>query len=131
MSFEVNWRDFLGLSSAGILGGITGSMPLAKAATEVPAPLAVAAANDGDSSLAKRPNIILFMPDEMRADSLACYGNCSDGQGFSPLPAVVSDASRAGSAQLASDHPRSGLNSVVRGENEALLRMKSARFALA
>lgn len=27
------------------------------------------------SSLAKRPNIILFMPDEMRADSLACYGN--------------------------------------------------------
>ena len=27
------------------------------------------------SSIAKRPNIILFFPDELRADSLACYGN--------------------------------------------------------
>lgn len=26
-------------------------------------------------SLKKRPNIILFMPDELRADSLGCYGN--------------------------------------------------------
>jgi len=26
-------------------------------------------------STAKRPNIIIFMPDEMRADSLGCYGN--------------------------------------------------------
>lgn len=29
----------------------------------------------GEIHLAKRPNLILFMPDEMRADALACYGN--------------------------------------------------------
>lgn len=27
------------------------------------------------STIARRPNLILFMPDELRADSLACYGN--------------------------------------------------------
>jgi choline-sulfatase len=33
----------------------------------------VAKAQGGN--LARRPNIIFFMPDELRADSLACYGN--------------------------------------------------------
>jgi choline-sulfatase len=74
MSIGVNRRNFLGISGAGILGGIAGSLPLAQAATTIAGPSSDPSAN-GRSSLAKRPNIVLFMPDEMRADSLACYGN--------------------------------------------------------
>ncbi len=74
MSIGVNRRDFLGMSGAGILGGIAGSIPLTEAATPAPG-LSGNASASGHSSLAKRPNIVLFMPDEMRADSLACYGN--------------------------------------------------------
>jgi arylsulfatase A-like enzyme len=41
----------------------------------------VRAAVAGDAAIpapgAKRPNIILFVPDELRADALACYGNAA------------------------------------------------------
>ncbi len=74
MSIEVKRRDFLGMSGASILGGIAGSLQFPEAATPVPR-RAENVSGGGRSSLAKRPNIVLFMPDEMRADSLACYGN--------------------------------------------------------
>jgi arylsulfatase A-like enzyme len=36
---------------------------------------APAGAQTAHASVASRPNIILFVPDELRADALACYGN--------------------------------------------------------
>jgi arylsulfatase A-like enzyme len=62
MGSEVSRRDFIGISGATALTGLV-------------APLDTAAQTAADSKLAKRPNIIFFMPDEMRADALACYGN--------------------------------------------------------
>ncbi len=60
-------RGFLGFSSAAVVGS------------------ALSQASDGTQSeigkkgkagaLASRPNIILFVADEMRADTLSCYGN--------------------------------------------------------
>jgi choline-sulfatase len=74
MANEWNRRDFLGISGAGILGGITGSALPAQAATPPAEPSQSASVPTG-TSRHNRPNIVLFMPDEMRADSLACYGN--------------------------------------------------------
>lgn len=61
------------MTGAGLLGGIAGSVPLAQSA----------AASEQASSTASgtqplynaRPNLVIFLPDETRADSLACYGN--------------------------------------------------------
>lgn len=71
----LNRRDFLGFSSAAMMTGVIG-----KAAGQLNAPASINpgqgdAVSEAASNLAKRPNLILFMPDEMRADSLACYGN--------------------------------------------------------
>lgn len=75
MSAGMNRRDFLALSSASLLSqaaGRNGSQPDAQApATAVSAGLSEAQR----ALISTRQNIILFMPDEMRADSLACYGN--------------------------------------------------------
>ncbi len=73
MGSDVTRRGFLGISGGAMLGGMLpgaapqqgGSIPGGRS----PSPGASAPNVKG------RPNIILFMPDEMRADSLACLGN--------------------------------------------------------
>src|SRR5690348_4393950 len=71
MGKSVSRRDFIGASGAAALTGVAASSSLAA--------LGAAQTASGQSSitasLAKKPNLIFFMPDEMRADSLACYGN--------------------------------------------------------
>jgi arylsulfatase A-like enzyme len=65
-SSEVTRRGFLGLSGATMLSGLVPGPPAQNAPP---------AGNAQASTLKQRPNLILFMPDEMRADSLACLGN--------------------------------------------------------
>jgi len=77
MAFEFNRRRFLEISGAAMM---TGALSRQAASEQAPPPHsedspASAPAAEQRSSLAKRPNIILFQPDEMRADSLACFGN--------------------------------------------------------
>ena len=64
---QVNRRTFVGMSGAGLLGAAASSAQV-EAGLSAP-PLG--------SSLQKgaRPNLVLFMPDEMRADALSCFGN--------------------------------------------------------
>jgi choline-sulfatase len=63
----MNRRDFIGTTGAGLAAGVLGGAPLsAQQPSASPAP---------SHGLARRPNIILLLPDEVRADSLACYGN--------------------------------------------------------
>src|SRR6185437_2102918 len=65
----MNRRNFIGASSAAALAGaLGGAAPAAPEA--MPEPQAAL-----PSTPARRPNIILFMPDEVRADSFGCYGN--------------------------------------------------------
>lgn len=55
---SVSRRDFLAASGVSVAAGLTGAKgesPAAKAA--------------------KKPNLVFFMPDELRAESVACYGN--------------------------------------------------------
>lgn len=54
---SLNRRMMIGAGAASLLGG------------------AAQAQSDNRVSGATRPNLILFFPDEMRADALACYGN--------------------------------------------------------
>lgn len=72
MSSSIDRRKFLGISGAtmmtGVLGSASGQAPFSEKASASDSPQAGA-------RLAKRPNLVLFMPDEMRADSLSCYGN--------------------------------------------------------
>lgn len=65
----MNRREFLSTSGTGAVGAVLG-------ATAGPV-LAEQVVSDSHSAqqLQSRPNIVLFMPDEMRADALACYGN--------------------------------------------------------
>ena len=64
--FQWSRRGFLGASGAAMFS----SMLPDSAARAQPV-----SASDDPSRWHSRPNIILFLPDEMRADSLACYGN--------------------------------------------------------
>ena len=64
---DLTRRSFLGLSGAAMVGSAL-------------SPASDVARNDAEAknepgTLASRPNIILFVADEMRADTLACYGN--------------------------------------------------------
>jgi len=59
-------RGFLGASGAAMLSGV---LP------EVAAQAGQSSTQANEPRYGDRPNIILFLPDEMRADSLACYGN--------------------------------------------------------
>ena len=67
----MNRRQFVGLSG----GAVMGSILHAGASTNAPAEAVDEAGQAASGASMKRPNLILFMPDEMRADSLACYGN--------------------------------------------------------
>ena len=60
---SVTRRDFLGVSGAAMLGR---TLPHRTATEEIHQPC---------QSKQARTNLILFMPDELRADALACYGN--------------------------------------------------------
>jgi arylsulfatase A-like enzyme len=59
----INRRDLLVLAGAGAVGASLAQ--ISAAGTAAPAA----------SVAGKRPNIILYVPDEMRADALSCYGN--------------------------------------------------------
>lgn len=65
---ELTRRGFLGMSGAAALTGMLagGGAGEQSASSSEASPA---------SNLKKRPNLILFVPDEMRADSLACFGN--------------------------------------------------------
>lgn len=63
-SSGINRRDLLVLASAGAVGATLPQISPADAA----APAASVPA-------CPRPNIVLYVPDEMRADALSCYGN--------------------------------------------------------
>jgi hypothetical protein len=66
----VNWLKMKNLSRRGFFGGAAGAA-LAGGFADASAPVDVSAAN----SLKRRPNLIFFMPDELRADALSCYRN--------------------------------------------------------
>lgn len=63
---ELTRRGFLGLTGAAALGS---TLARGDATDQQPAPA------EPSKAVASRPNIILFVADEMRADALACYGN--------------------------------------------------------
>ncbi len=73
MSSSLNRREFIGLSGAGLLSNATRGGALASAV--VPAGQVEGTKEAYRTMLSQRKNIVIFMPDEMRADSLACYGN--------------------------------------------------------
>ena len=75
MSSEFSRRDFIGISGATILTGMMDSSSAIAAVKDSGSKQRTAGQGRSGQTLAKRPNIILFMPDELRADSLACYGN--------------------------------------------------------
>ena len=59
----INRRDVLVLAGAGAMGASLPQISAADAAAPAP------------SAMTGRPNIVLYVPDEMRADALSCYGN--------------------------------------------------------
>jgi len=76
MGSGLNRRDFMALTGSGVVAGMAGmgSGPLA-AAQQGKAEDSSEATSGPSCRPGGRPNLILFMPDEMRADSLSCYGN--------------------------------------------------------
>lgn len=68
---DLSRRRFLGWSSATLLTGATA--PLTGAQTAASSTAGKAA--QIDSAIRSRQNIVCFMPDELRADVLSCYGN--------------------------------------------------------
>ncbi len=74
MSDMWNRRKFMGASGAGLLAGATG---IARPSNGVEASVSSGEkmSSGQRSAIANRQNLILYLPDEMRADSLACYGN--------------------------------------------------------
>ncbi len=72
---EQRWtrRGFLGSSGAAMLGGLASQVAGQsgvgeRGSTEAPQ-------EQRHKPTHSQPNLILFMPDELRADALACYGN--------------------------------------------------------
>jgi arylsulfatase A-like enzyme len=64
---EFTRRGFIGLSGAAMLGS---ALPQRMASEQTSA-----SGEESAGKLTPRPNLILFLPDELRADSLACFGN--------------------------------------------------------
>ncbi len=76
MPSQMNRREFLGMSGATVTAGMMGKGPEPGMQPGAGAEANSDAAGTGRrTTLAKGSNLVLFMPDEMRADSLACYGN--------------------------------------------------------
>jgi hypothetical protein len=65
-------RSFIGISGAGVLGAMAGSALNLNGQETAPAELSLGESGEGRGSLHKRPNIMLFMPDDMRAEALPC-----------------------------------------------------------
>lgn len=59
---SVKRREFLQISGASLVSSLAGKGSVEASAADV-------------KTTPVRPNLILFMPDELRADALACYGN--------------------------------------------------------
>lgn len=71
MDGHVTRRGFLGSSVAALLAGLGAQMP-----GETTAPAAEGDTQGPEAANAgPQRNLILFIPDELRADALACYGN--------------------------------------------------------
>lgn len=71
MGSNVTRRNFLGTSAASLLAGMSVS-----ASTSAEPGLGIQENEQQTATGGRsRPNLILFMPDELRADALACYGN--------------------------------------------------------
>jgi arylsulfatase A-like enzyme len=68
MPFDLNRRTFLGVSGASLLSCATSALAAAPVA-------GTAGSVQAEGRTSSRPNLIFFIPDEMRADALACYGN--------------------------------------------------------
>jgi arylsulfatase A-like enzyme len=70
---NVTRRGFLGTSGAAVIGGLASSLSGSPGASA----FAQQDASQGASSrtVKSKPNLILFMPDELRADALNCFGN--------------------------------------------------------
>jgi arylsulfatase A-like enzyme len=76
MASEFNRRRFLEISGAAMMTGALSRQAAGDQAPPSPENASGSARAAGQrTNLAKRPNIILFQPDELRADSLACFGN--------------------------------------------------------
>jgi len=69
---KLSRRGFLGSSGAAFLGGVASQVAGSAASGQTTSAMN-SRKTPGQS--ASRPNLILFMPDELRADALACYGN--------------------------------------------------------
>ncbi|NOW46739.1 hypothetical protein FHW96_002899 [Novosphingobium sp. SG751A] len=65
MIMPLTRRGIMGGIGAGMLTGVLSHADLAQAASLA----------ESIPSAGWRPNLILFFPDELRADALACYGN--------------------------------------------------------
>lgn len=65
---DITRRGFIRASGAALAAGVLPGTAAAEQAT-------AAAPDSGAAQPHERPNLILFMPDELRADALACYGN--------------------------------------------------------
>lgn len=64
-----------GVAAASVLTGTAGTANAAPANLSVDGKVANEAGLLAGSASGKRPNLVLFLPDEMRADALGCYGN--------------------------------------------------------
>jgi choline-sulfatase len=69
----INRRDLLALAGAGAVGASLAPIPVAGAAASPSS--AARPSGEHAAGAGSRPNVILFVPDEMRADALSCYGN--------------------------------------------------------
>lgn len=66
-------RGFIGSSGAAMLAGLTSQVAVQTGMGETAADQGLSAGLRNQPH--ERPNLVLFMPDELRADALACYGN--------------------------------------------------------
>ena len=71
MDWQITRRGFLGSSAATLLAGLGPQMSGETAGEST----SEEARNPGGANPGPQRNLILFMPDELRADALACYGN--------------------------------------------------------
>lgn len=70
---RVSRRGFLGSSGAAVIAGLATPLAAQAGANETTATQAAGAPQRPHAN--RQSNLILFMPDELRADALACYGN--------------------------------------------------------
>lgn len=70
---EFSRRGFIGSSGAAVLAGLASQIGAQTAVGETPS--TGVAGEVRRKQTPAQPNLVLFMPDEMRADALACYGN--------------------------------------------------------